>query len=88
MSSEKNPFDNLPGFKETIARIAQVPLQNAPKLEETEIVYPVRDETNGITYRIISNRKLTPSDIRRALSRAFSKTDAWPNESGEAEIRI
>jgi len=88
MSDHQNPFDNLPGFKETIVRIAQVPAQNAPKQSDVEFTYKVKDETNTITYKLISPKRLTAADIRRALVRAFSRTDAWPNDSREVEIRL
>jgi hypothetical protein len=88
MSESQNPFDNLPGFKETIARIARVPSdQNAKKLAD-EFVYVVSDETNKIAYKIISPRKLSAADVRRALVKSFTRTDVWPNEAGEVEIRL
>jgi hypothetical protein len=88
MTEPENPFENLPGFKETIARIARVPAEpNAKKLAD-EFVYVVSDETNKISYKIISPRKLSPADIRRVLVKSFTRTDVWPNESGEVEIRL
>lgn len=88
MSESENPFENLPGFKETIARIARVPADPAtPKMAE-EFTYLVRDETHKITYKLISERKLTAADVRRALSKSFARTDVWPNETGEVEIRL
>ena len=88
MTEKNNPFDSLPGFKETIARIARVPADpNAHKLAE-EFVYAVADQTHKITYKIISPRKLSPADIRRTLVKSFHRTDAWPNEAGEVEIRL
>lgn len=88
MSSENNPFKELPGFKETIARLAHVPPQDAPEQPEDGFIHCVIDETNGITYKIISPRPLTAADVRRSIVRAFSRTDAWPDESGEVEIRL
>jgi hypothetical protein len=85
MNDEENPFENLPGFKETIARIARVP---SPASKPPQFIYNVMDETNKITYKIISTHKMTASDIRRALVRSFSRTDVWPNEAGEVEIRL
>ena len=85
MSDEKNIFADLPDFKETIARISRVPSPTAET--QTEFIYLVSDETNKITYKLIATRPLTPGDIRKALVRAFSRTDVWPNEAGEAEIR-
>jgi hypothetical protein len=88
MSEPENPFANLPGFKETIARIARVPVEpSVPKMTE-EFIYIVRDETHKITYKLISERKLTAADVRRAIAKAFARTDVWPNEAGEAEIRL
>jgi hypothetical protein len=88
MTESENPFENLPGFKETIARIARVPVEtSAPKVAE-EFTYVVRDETHKITYKLISGRKLTAADVRRAIAKAFARTDVWPNEAGEAEIRL
>jgi hypothetical protein len=88
MPESDNPFENLPGFKETIARIARVPIApSVPKVIE-EFTYIVTDETYKITYKVISHRKLTPSDVRRSLARAFTRTDIYPNESGEAVIRV
>ena len=87
MSDNDNPFDNLPGFKETIARVARVPAP-ADKNPTEEFSYAVTDETHKITYRISSPRVLTPADIRRALVKAFSRKDVFPNESGEVEIRL
>jgi len=88
MTESDNPFENLPGFKETIARIARVPAD--PKMEKLaeEFIYIVRDETHKITYKLISPRKLTAADVRRSLAKVFARTDVWPNESGEAEIRL
>ena len=49
MNKSENPFENLPGFKETIARIARVPSDpNAAKTVE-EFNYIVRDEVHKIT---------------------------------------
>jgi len=84
MSNEKNVFAYLPGFKETIARIARVP---SSAETQTEVACRVTDETNKITYKIIAPRPLNPADIRKTLVRAFSRTDVWPNKSGEIEIR-
>jgi hypothetical protein len=86
MSDEPKPFGDLPGFKETIARIARVPSEASTKVHR-EFTYSVLDATNKITYKIVSQRILTPADIRRTLARAFARTDAWPNEAGEIEIR-
>lgn len=88
MSESENPFENLPGFKETIARIARVPADPSAKKMTDEFVYVVTDETNKIAYKIASPRKLSPADIRRALVKAFTRTDVWPNEAGEVEIRL
>jgi hypothetical protein len=88
MTESDNPFENLPGFKETIARIARVPVEpTAPKAME-EFTYIVRDETHKITYKLISPRKLTAADVRRSLARTFARTDVWPNKEGEVEIRL
>jgi len=57
MTDSGNPFENLPGFKETIARIARVPVDStAPKVAE-EFTYVVRDETHKVTYKLISQPK-------------------------------
>jgi hypothetical protein len=88
MNNKENPFDNLPGFKETIARIARVPADQNPKKLAEEFVYSVTDETHKISYKIISHRKLSPADVRRALAKSFTRTDVWPNEAGEVEIRL
>jgi hypothetical protein len=88
MAESENPFDKLPGFKETIARIARVPADpSAGKLVE-EFTYLIRDETHKITYKLISERILTPADVRRALAKSFTRTDVWPNETGEVEIKL
>jgi hypothetical protein len=88
MTEPENPFENLPGFKETIARTARVPAdQNADNLSE-EFVYAVSDETHKITYKIISQRKLSPADVRRVLAKSFTRTDVWPNDAGEVKIRL
>jgi hypothetical protein len=88
MTDSGNPFENLPGFNETIARVARVPADlNAEKMIQ-EFVYVVRDETHNISYKLVSERKLTPADVRRSLARVFARTDALPNESGEVEIRL
>ena len=85
MTDDKSAFENLPGFKETIARIARVP---SPSSEANkDLIYRVSDESNKITYKIISSRPLTAAEIRRALARAFSRTDVWPDDAGEVEIR-
>jgi hypothetical protein len=86
-SSNKNPFDDLPGFEETISRIARVPSPLEKKPSE-EFSYAIVDETHKITYRIVSQRVLTAGDIRRALVKAFSRKDNWPNAPGEVDIRI
>jgi hypothetical protein len=88
MSDSENPFDNLPGFKETISRIARVPADPKAQKLADEFVYAVNDETHKITYKIISPRKLSPADVRRALVKSFNRTDVWPNEVGEVEIRL
>ena len=88
MSEPENPFTNLPGFKETIARIARVPADPAAKKMAEEFIHIVRDETHKITYKQISERKLTAADVRRSLVKAFARTDVWPNEAGEVEIRL
>ena len=88
MTESQNPFENLPGFKETIARIARVPADPSAKKLVEEFTYAVRDETHKITYKLISERKLTSADVRRSLIRAFTRTDVWPNEAGEVEIRL
>ncbi len=80
-------FTELPGFLETIARIARVPAEGAPREQENHI-YSVIDETHKITYRLISPRKLTAADVRRAMVRAFERTDVWPDKEGVAEIQI
>ncbi|MGB8354351.1 MAG: hypothetical protein WCD79_10715 [Chthoniobacteraceae bacterium] len=85
MTDKENPFQNLSNFKETIARIARVP---SPVGHPVEFIYNVLDETNKITYKIISPNKLTAADIRRGLARSFSRTDVWPNEIGEVDIRV
>lgn len=86
MTDDKNAFENLPGLKETIARIARVPSPSSKS--STELTYRVSDESNKITYKIISSRPLTAADIRRALAKAFSRTDVWPDDAGEVKIRI
>jgi hypothetical protein len=53
-----------------------------------EFMYVVRDETHKITYKLISERKLTAANLRWSLAKAFARTDVWPNEAGEAEIRL
>jgi hypothetical protein len=88
MTESENPFENLPGFKETIARIARVPVDPSAKKMAEEFIYVVRDETHKITYKLISERKLTAADVRRSLAKTFARTDVWPNESGEVEIRL
>lgn len=88
MSESENPFENLPGFKETIARIAHVPADPNAKDLTDEFVYAVSDQTHKISYKIISPRKLSPADVRRALVKSFNRTDVWPNEAGEAEIHL
>jgi hypothetical protein len=88
MNESENPFANLPGFKETIARIARVPADPTSKKMTEEFTYIVRDETHKITYKLISERKLTAADVRRALIKSFTRTDVWPNEAGEVEIRL
>jgi hypothetical protein len=88
MSDSDNPFENLPGFKETIARIARVPANPAAEKLAEEFTYIVRDETYKITYKLVSARKLTAADVRRSLARAFARTDVWPNEAGEVEVRL
>lgn len=85
--SDPNPFSNLPGFGETIARIARVPPKGDGLRPETHFVYAVRDEVHRITYKFISPRPMTAADVRKALSRAFARTDVWPNEAGEVEIQ-
>jgi hypothetical protein len=37
---------------------------------------------------LISKRELTAADLRRAMVRAFNRTDAWPDESGIVEITV
>jgi len=88
MTESENPFENLPGFKETIARIARVPADPAAKKIAEEFIYVVTDETHKITYKLISERKLTAADVRRALAKSFTRTDVWPNKAGEVEIRL
>lgn len=84
---EKLVFNELPGFRETLFRIARVPGKDAPK-EIESFSYNVIDEVNKITYRFISPRKLSAADVRRAMVREFNRTDAWPNESGVVEINL
>ena len=43
MTDKENPFENLPDFKETIARLARVPSEASEK-EQLEFCYRVRDE--------------------------------------------
>lgn len=88
MTASENPFENLPGFKETIARIANVPADSKSGQMIEEFIYVVKDEFHKINYRIISPRKLSPADVRKILSKSFNRTDAWPNDSGDAEIRV
>ena len=88
MTESNNPFENLPGFKETITRIARVPLDSSTPKAVEEFTYVVRDETHKITYKLISPRKLTAADVRRSLARVFARTDVWPNEEGKVEIRL
>jgi hypothetical protein len=88
MNESENPFANLPGFKEAIARIARVPADPSAKKLVEEFTYVVRDETHKIAYKLISERKLTAADVRRSLILAFARTDVWPNEAGEVEIRL
>lgn len=86
MNSEDDAFKNLPGFKETIARLAHVPPYREGEVYAAQFDYLVRDESNNITYKVVSSRTLSPGDLRRALARAFSRTDAWPDEAGVVEI--
>jgi hypothetical protein len=88
MTEAENPFENLPGFKQTIARIACVPVD--PKIQKVVdgFIYAVIDNTHKLTYKIISPRKLSPADVRRVLAKSFSRTDVWPNEAGEVEIKL
>lgn len=82
----ESPGD-LPDFQTTIALIAGVSVRGAVLEAETN-VYCLKDETYGITYKIVSRRKLTAADIRRAIAREFVRTDAWPDESGIVEIQL
>jgi hypothetical protein len=88
MNKCRNPFDSLPSLKETIARIARARPENAPAEANAEFTYVVTDEHHKISYTIISPKRLTAADIRRALVRSFSRTDAWPDERGRVNIRL
>lgn len=86
MSKPRPPLGKLPDLKETIARIARVPPMADGNTESPEFIYRVLDQNFGITYKITSARVLSAAEVRRVLVRAFTRTDAWPNEAGEVEI--
>jgi hypothetical protein len=88
MNNDARPFAMLPGFRETIAALALVPSQAQAEKLHLSFLYPVRDEKNKITYTLVSARVLSPGDIRRALARAFSRTDSLPNDEGNVEIIV
>ncbi|MCW1913750.1 hypothetical protein OJ996_09200 [Luteolibacter sp. GHJ8] len=88
MSEDTNAFNRLPGFKEMLARISQVPASDAGEHEQFDVVQRVRDESNGIVYKLMSDHRLTPAEVRKALANAFRKTDIWPDDESEIEIRV
>lgn len=88
MSEDTNAFNKLPGFKEMLARISRVPTPGTEDDASMEVVQRVRDESNGIVYKLISGHRLSPAEVRKALGNAFRKTDIWPEDESEIEIRV
>lgn len=87
MNEETNAFDKLSGFKETLARIARVPLPSDEDFQ-MEVIQRVRDESNGIVYKLISDHRLSSAEVRAALGKAFRRTEIWPEDEKEIEIQV
>lgn len=59
---------SLPDFETTLTALLRI-----PDTRESSFVATVVDHDHEITYRIASARVLAPSEVRRALVRAFEK---------------
>lgn len=88
MTEDTNAFNKLPGFKEMLARISRVPPLGSDEDAPVEVIQRVRDESNEIVYKLVSDHRLSPAEVRKALGNAFRKSDIWPEGENEIEIRV
>ena len=86
--SQNPKSSDIPAFKEFLKKVALVPSPSSGDSLDFEIVHVVRDESNKIVYKLVSDHRLTAAEVRASLANAFKRTELWPDDATEIEIRV